>query len=377
MTHRLPRQIVSLASIAFAAMLALTGVVMSQPHTAEAAGVVWSTDFESGNLNAWSAGGGGGMFNSGNGNVTVTTERAHSGSRSAKMTINATGSDTGARLHRWAEPDSMKGAYYSAWYYFPQRVSVQGGWWNILQFKSRTSSRNDPFWILYVGNRSDGSMYVYLRDWIHKRSYQQTVANLPVGKWVHLEVYYEEASSNSGRVTVWQDGQQLFDLRNVQTGYSGGRLTWGVTNYASRLSPSQATIYVDDCVIATERQGPGNAPAPNPPGDPKPTPQPTPNPGNPTPTPQPSGRLTWTSPTNGLTITGSGTLKVTAPSGTAGVWFWRDNWVWLGSDWNGSDGWNLPADTRNWGRGQHRLIARAFDANDRQIGESIITVTVR
>lgn len=374
MTYRLPRQFVSLASIAFAAMLALTSVVMSQPHTAKAAGVVWSTDFEDGTLNAWSAGGGGGMFNSGNANVTVTNERAYSGSRSAKMTINANGSDTGARLHRWTEADRYKGAYYSARYFFPQRVNVQGGWWNIFQFKSRTSSRNDPFWILYVGNRSDGSMYIYLRDWINKRSYQQNVANLPVGKWVHLEVYYEEASDNSGRVTVWQDGVQLFDVRNVRTGYSGGRNTWGVTNYASRLSPTPTTIYVDDAVIATERQGPGNAPAPNP-GNPTPTP----NPGTPTPTPTPapSGRLTWESPKDGITITGSGTLRVSAPSGTAGVRFWRDNWVWLGSDWNGSDGWTLPADTRSWGRGQHRLIARAFDSNDRQIGEHIITVTVR
>src|SRR5690606_18639397 len=155
---------------------------------------------------AWDRDGGGGAFNSGGGQTSASRDRARSGSYSAKLTINTNGSDVGARLHRWRELDQHNALYFSAWYYFPQRVSVHDGWWNIMQFKSRNSRNNDPWWILYVGNRSNGNNYIYLRDWINKRSYQQSVADLPVGRWVHIEAYLQQSGSNSGRLTVWQDG---------------------------------------------------------------------------------------------------------------------------------------------------------------------------
>lgn len=372
MKNRVQRRYLPLVSLVLLLTLAMTSFASTTAQSAKAAGgIIWKTDFEDGSLNAFSSGGGGGEFNSGNADATVSTDVAHSGKRSAKLTISANGSDTGARLHRWTEPDRNQKAYYSAWYYFPQRVDVRGGWWNIMQFKSRTSSRNDPWWIVYVGNRSDGSMYVYLRDWVHKRSYTQNVANLPVGKWVHLEVYFEETSSSNGRVTLWQDGVQLLDLRNVQTGYSGGRNTWGITNYASSLSPSPTTIYVDDAVIATERQGPGSSPAPSP----TPAPQPAPDP-SPTPQPAPSG-LAFQNPTNGATVSGQVTLRVNVPAGTQGVRFWRDNWVWLGSDWNPGDGFSLSVNAGTFGRGQHTIRAWAIGSNDRKLAETVITVTVQ
>jgi len=82
--------------------------------------------------------------------------------------------------------------------------------------------------------------------------YTQSVANIPVGQWVHLEAYYKIATDNTGRVTVYQNGQQIIDVQNVQTQAPGSTsIYWGVANYTDNIVPSTATIYVDDVAIST------------------------------------------------------------------------------------------------------------------------------
>ncbi|MDI3340766.1 MAG: heparin lyase I family protein [Sphaerobacter sp.] len=214
--------------------------------------VLWSANLESGDLSDWEQDGCGGLFNTRDGTAAVTNKVAHSGRYALQLTVNADdGKDHATRLMRWCEPSDLDQAYFSAWYYFPERVSVDAGWWNIFQFKSRTEEDNDPWWILNVGNREDGTMYVYLRDWIHERSYDQFAKNLPVGQWVHLEVFLRKADDQTGQVTVWQDGTLLFDVTGVQTNYDGGRVSWGINSYSSGLSPSPTVIYVDDVMMST------------------------------------------------------------------------------------------------------------------------------
>jgi hypothetical protein len=218
--------------------------------------VIWSADTETGDLSQWyhpapSANGneGGGMFNSGVANTTASQEQAHSGQWSSKMRIT-TPPESGTRLFRWKESQSSRDLTYSAWFYIPQRYSVSN-YWNIFQWKSKVAStgRVDPFFVLNVGNRGDGTMYLYLYNWQTRRAYTQTLKNVPVGQWFNITGNYVCAGDNTGRVTFWQDGTKLFDLPSVQTRYSNGDCQWSIDNYSDGLTPSPATIYMDDAQI--------------------------------------------------------------------------------------------------------------------------------
>jgi hypothetical protein len=223
-------------------------------------GILWSAGMETGDLREWNRQQLGGEFNSGNAVSQASRDVAHTGQYSAKLTIT-TPPQAGVRLFRWGEPRQYPNLYYSVWYYFPRRYDTPAGWWNIFQWKSKTATRNDPFDTLNVGNRANGNMYLYLYRWVARRSYSQTIKDLPVGQWVHVEAFYRCAADGTGRVTVWQDGAQLFDVQNVNTRHAGGDCQWSVTNYSDRLTPSPTTIYIDDAAIGTTRIGAAPLPA--------------------------------------------------------------------------------------------------------------------
>lgn len=223
--------------------------------------ILWSADHEAGDLSQWyypSTGPfgdyGGGEFNSGDADSVASQDYAHSGSWSVKMTITTPSvPESGTRLFRWDEPRANSQLYYSVWYYFPQTYSVSN-WWNVFQWKSRTATDdNQPFFVLNVGNQPDGTMYFYLYDWQQRVAYQQSIKDIPVGQWIHVEAFYRCAGDTTGQVTFWQDGIQLFDLQTVQTRFEDGDCQWSVDNYSDSLTPNPVTIYVDDAVISTTR----------------------------------------------------------------------------------------------------------------------------
>jgi hypothetical protein len=167
----------------------------------------------------------------------------------------ADGTSQAARIFRWNDPEGNSlpaSAYYSVWYYFPQNYTP-AQWWNVLQFKSKSSSGSvDPMWVLNVGNRANGNMYFYLWDAMHSRSYNASASvDLPTGRWVHIETYFRRSTANSGQITIWQDGVKLFDLNQIQTTTSDNQ-QWSLANYTDSIAPSNPVIYADDAVISTE-----------------------------------------------------------------------------------------------------------------------------
>ncbi len=217
----------------------------------------------------------------GDATVVASRDQAHSGEWSLKLTITAPptsgGRSSGARMFRWEEADSSSylagGLYYGAWFYFPQvfRITADpgtGGFWSILQFKSKHAGGNDPIWFVAVQNRPTGNMYLTLYWWNQltiegpreKQSggkrFVESVADLPVNKWVHIEAYLKQASDFTGRLTVWQDGVQTFDQDQVKTKYIDGDNQWSVNHYSDGLKPAPSTIYIDDATISTQRLGP-------------------------------------------------------------------------------------------------------------------------
>ena len=90
--------------------------------------------------------------------------------------------------------------------------------------------------------------------WASRKGYEQIRANVPVGQWTNITAFYRRSLTDTGQITIWQDGAKLFDLNQVQTAIADA-VMWSVDNYTNGISPSDATIYVDDAVISRTREG--------------------------------------------------------------------------------------------------------------------------
>jgi Polysaccharide lyase len=198
----------------------------------------------------------------------VSTDVARTGKYSMKMTIDtANRTSSGCRQFRHAESVSGNPYYYSAWFYLPAKSSAID-YWNVFQFKSESATLNNSFWVLDLMPRGNGALRLLLR-WkgavvgpystdasTGTRYFDQTGMDVPVGRWFHIEAYLKQASDFSGRLTVWQDGVQLWDMVNVKTKFVGGDNRWSVNNYSDGVNPNPTALYVDDVVISTARVGP-------------------------------------------------------------------------------------------------------------------------
>jgi hypothetical protein len=218
--------------------------------------VLWSADHETGDLSQWTAGDGGGAFNSGTGEVRVSQVVARTGRHSLALSIrDADGQPQAARIFRWAE--NPLEAYYSAWLLFPEPFQT-GRWWDVFQFKSPDQAGvSQPAWVLNVGNLPTGEMVFYLWDALGQQAHQQSpeATAVPVGRWVHVEALYRRSTGQAGRIAIWQDGVRLLDRDGVRTALSES-VQWSLANYTDWLVPRSATIYADDAVISTTRVGP-------------------------------------------------------------------------------------------------------------------------
>jgi cell division septation protein DedD len=301
-------------TLAFGGGLILVAVLLvvvsrqSQDPAVPAAvpGVLWSADHEEGHTGDWWLPGPprvegnncGGEYNNGTATSEISQIR-HGGLYGLALRVPnmSTDDSMGARLFRWCEARQNSALYYSAWYFIPQQVSVNGWWWHLMEWKS-AGSFNAKF-TLAVDNRADGRMYLGLGRGADSGGgfWGQTVKDMPVGQWFHIEAYYLKSAGPTGRVTVWQDGVQIVDLAGVQTANSAD-LGWAVINYGQFTLPSDVTIYVDDAAISTARLGPGtpsSTPTPTATSTRTPTPTATPT-RTPTATPTRTPTATLTPP---------------------------------------------------------------------------------
>jgi hypothetical protein len=223
--------------------------------------IVWFADHERGDLSSWTAGGaanGGGQYQSG-GQTEVTRDRPRGGSYAAKLTIDTTdGTDHTARLYRRTVSG---GAYYSAWFYFTQ-PHTPDGWWSIFLFRAQRDP-NDigtyvNLWNLDVERPDGGSMTLSFYNHLTMQFTRTAAAPpIPIGQWTHIEAFFHHVPPDGTRITVWQDGVQVFDLTGLGTP-PATNFYWSIGNGSNGLIPRVSTIYIDDAAIVTgSRLGPG------------------------------------------------------------------------------------------------------------------------
>jgi hypothetical protein len=210
--------------------------------------IFWKAGFETGNISEYS--GYGDWIQQGTTpKYEVQSSIVHSGDYAVKFTIDTSSlTSQAAYLFFWNTlPDA---AYYSAWYYIPSNVEVQH-WWNIMQWKSTYNGNSDysrPVFNLGAGSKQTLGL-CYLPDVASDKVCWDQGVKLPKGRWFHIETYYDRDKVD-GRVIVWVDGVQLYDVSGYPTVLSDGTLHWSVNHYSDDILPNPSSIYIDDVVIA-------------------------------------------------------------------------------------------------------------------------------
>lgn len=217
--------------------------------------VPWSTGFENAPGDSWlpnldpSV-----CYVTGGATFQLVTSPVHGGQYAAAFGVNtAVASPSHTRcIKQGVLPPA---AYYGAWYYVPTPVTNSGNW-NLLHFQGADvpqPSAAHGLWDVSLANASDGTLHAVVNDFLRMRLLQTTGA-VPIGAWVHLEVYLQRAADSTGRFTLRLDGKVVLDLTGIATDDSRWG-EWFVGNFATALSPPYSTVYVDDVTIGLVSSG--------------------------------------------------------------------------------------------------------------------------
>jgi hypothetical protein len=180
----------------------------------------------------------------------IVTAPVHRGQFAAAFAVN-TDAGTPSQTRCVRQGVLPQSAYYGAWYFVPATATNKDNW-NLLHFQGASVANGNcvlELWDVSLTNDADGGLATSVYDFLRQRSLPAGPA-IPIAQWFHLEVFLRRAADGTGRFTLYQDGQVVRDLDGLQTDDS----VWGqwyVGNFATALSPSGSTVYVDDVTIST------------------------------------------------------------------------------------------------------------------------------
>jgi hypothetical protein len=182
----------------------------------------------------------------------VVASPVHSGQFAGAFTV-LTGTDAGdqGQVRCAREGVFPVQAYYGAWYYFPE-TATNTGLWNLFHFVG--GSDYHGLWdVSLINGRTDagptGPLNLRVYGFL-----DNTVADgppVPIGSWVHIELYWKRSKNTNGEIALYQNEVRVVSLKNLVTDDSGtGQGQWYVGNLATALRPSESTVYVDDVTIS-------------------------------------------------------------------------------------------------------------------------------
>ncbi len=222
--------------------------------------LLWTANFEGQSLAEWSLPpGGGSRINPATGSITVEAAAAR-GRFAAQLAVNAPADGQQKNVELIRSGVLPEEAYYSAWYYLPRSVAVNG-FWVIFKLRLRRAvddpTTEDELYDLDLSGQASGAMSLSLYD--HRAGVTVPLdvppPVVPIGRWFQIEAFYRNAADATGRVTYWLDGQPFVDVRGKPMAPNPW-VGWEATSIAKDLAPSDAVIYVDDCAISRSRVTP-------------------------------------------------------------------------------------------------------------------------
>lgn len=227
----------------------------------EPSSITFTADHEGGtSLEQWNEGpdddAGGYYGDLDSGSPTLSTEQHHSGSASAKATIDTRGgADQISRLYRRVSNDE---AYYSAWFYLGEdRTPTR--WWSFFLFRAvQDRAKSIDLWSVDLIRKGTNQLTLTLfRHATNTNVDVPSAPTIPVAEWFQLEAYLYAKQGEPSRLTLWLDGEQILSLDNEIVPPEGQPLYWVIGNGAAPFSPpAVSSIYIDDAVVSLSPIGP-------------------------------------------------------------------------------------------------------------------------
>jgi len=228
--------------------------------------VIWQSGAESGDFSAWDA-----IDSSSIEGITISNTEVHGKSRSIKFYIaDGNKNDDDRRLGLFihdVESVYQTGFYLSYWVYFPSNIedmidksynwlTIGGLKWYFYKYRWSFGAR----WALQWNN---GKIRVRLHIGGHMNSW----SDIDYGAWNHFQIYLKSKTDPTGAWQAWVNDISLGSLTNVKSHPNAFLTPNQGTDFFSQhnLSPhpqvmyyvdynaASGHLYVDDCVIATEK----------------------------------------------------------------------------------------------------------------------------
>jgi hypothetical protein len=181
----------------------------------------------------------------------TVTSPVHSGRHSAAFTVQA-GDPAGYQARCVRQGVLPKAAVYGAWYYIPA-FAENSALWNLVHFQGGDTSAQHGLWDISLVNSPNGNLEAVVYDFLNGIAHSPTApVPVPIGSWVHFELYLSRAVDATGEVALYQDGRLLLQVTNIVTDDTNWG-QWYVGNLATGLVPADSTLYVDDVTISAVR----------------------------------------------------------------------------------------------------------------------------
>lgn len=223
---------------------------------------IWWTDHETGNLADWDQGGSHWTYPQGGANLEVVTlpNPTRSGKYSLMSSVRSQATGIQAAAQTLRTSGLPEEAYYSAWYYLPAPIT-QTTYWAFFQYRSRNADNSTVFnvWDLEVLVDDNGAMYLSL--YLHafgSVSAARTDAHtpsIPIGQWFQVEAFLRAVNDTTGRLTIWLNGTQIFDVLPQQT-MPSSYIEWVVGGLTESINPDPAVVFIDDAAVTKRQLGP-------------------------------------------------------------------------------------------------------------------------
>lgn len=244
-----------LVALALAAFF--SGACSAEPvNVGESPEMLWWTDHETGDLSDWLRDGGG-TWTSAGGTLELVNSPVRSGRYALRSTVTSNSmavQSAGIGIRGALMPSE---ACYSAWFFIPSAVTTTS-FWLFFKFRSRQVADQPntavDMWDVDVvtGQNQTPVLALYRHDREQEMSAES--ARVPIARWFQVEACLLAASDSSGHLSVWLDGQIAFEL-NAQVTMPSQYVEWNVGSIAEAITPSSASLYVDDAAISTRRLG--------------------------------------------------------------------------------------------------------------------------
>lgn len=221
---------------------------------------------------------------SGDAGAEVVSNPTHSGDHALALHVNdaVPGAGVGARIDNevfesqgyFGGENLPDAAYYSAWFYIPEFVSLDGGDdWNIFQFRQTYPVDNGytrhlidaiKLWDLGGGYGFTLESQIDAQgnwDIDESRKWESDRVKVSPEEWFQVKVFRAFGDVADGHYTVWVNDVEIFDLELPTEMYGDPwddfglwRRRWSVNSYVTgnNHQPDSHTLVIDDLEIRTD-----------------------------------------------------------------------------------------------------------------------------